>query len=125
MSRQIGTAMGVALLGSVFLGHVDAELPRRLAGLPAADIARASSAAQHFLPAGSGATRLAAQQVIVDGFVRVTMVVSLVSAGAAIAASFIRHRLETKEPVLLVQSVPESGMSQSPAPSAVPVDAAV
>src|SRR3712207_1970299 len=34
MARNIGTAVGVALFGAVFLNHVDAELPKRLADAP-------------------------------------------------------------------------------------------
>ena len=92
MARQIGTSLGVALLGSVFLNHVDGVLPGRLDGVPAPAAARLVTAAERFVPAGSGAAHAAAQQAIVAGFVRISLVASLICAVAAIAAFYIRQR---------------------------------
>ncbi len=82
MARQIGTSLGVALLGGVYLHHVDGATP------PGA----VRGAAEHFLAAGTGATQQAAQQAIVDGFVHICIAVALLSAAAALAALFIHHR---------------------------------
>jgi DHA2 family methylenomycin A resistance protein-like MFS transporter len=91
MARNIGTAMGVALMGAVFLHHVDTELPRRLAHLPPAQVAQVTAAADHFVPAGDGDTRRVAGAVIVDGFVRVAALGALLGGVATAAAGFIRH----------------------------------
>ncbi len=93
MARNIGTAVGVAVMGAVFVQHVNTEMPARLAGQPAADVVRVTAAADHFVPAGEGATRDVARQVIVEGFVRTAVAASVMSAVAALAAVFIRHRV--------------------------------
>lgn len=91
MARNIGTAMGVALFGAVFLNYVDGELPRRLADVPPEQAAQVTAAAEHFVPAGDGTARLAAEQVIVDGFIAIALVTVLIAALATAAAFFIRH----------------------------------
>ncbi|HLZ71473.1 MAG TPA: DHA2 family efflux MFS transporter permease subunit [Dehalococcoidia bacterium] len=90
MARQIGTSLGVALLGGVYLNHVDGALSGASSGAPQQAAVR--RAAEHFLPAGTGAAQAAARQAIVDGFVRVSLFVALLSVAAALAAVFIRHR---------------------------------
>jgi EmrB/QacA subfamily drug resistance transporter len=91
MSRNIGTAMGVAIFGAVFMHHIDTTLPARLDAAPAR-VQQIRSAADHFVPTGDGRARLVAGEVIVDGFVRIAIATSLVTAVAAGAAVFIRHR---------------------------------
>jgi MFS transporter, DHA2 family, methylenomycin A resistance protein len=93
MARNIGTAMGVALFGAVFLNYVDAELPQRLATVPPEQAAQVTAAAEHFVPAGDGAARLAAEEVIVEGFIMIALVTVLIAGLATAAAFFIRHRL--------------------------------
>lgn len=92
MARNIGTSLGVAVLGAVFLHHVDTAMPQRLAPLPPAQAVQMTAAAEHFLPAGEGETYRIASEVIVDGFVLLALVSALMSAVAAGAALFIRHR---------------------------------
>jgi hypothetical protein len=94
MARNIGTAMGVALFGAIFLNHVDRELPARLADLPPEQSAPITAAAEHFVPAGEGEARLAAEEVIVDGFIAIALVTVFIAALATGAAYFIRHRSE-------------------------------
>jgi EmrB/QacA subfamily drug resistance transporter len=92
MARNIGTAVGVALFGAVFLNHVDAELPPRLADVPPAQAAQVTAAAEHFVPAGEGDVRLAASEVIVDGFIQIAAWTVVIAGLATGAAFFIRHR---------------------------------
>jgi EmrB/QacA subfamily drug resistance transporter len=85
MARQIGTAMGVAALGAVFLHHVETDVPARLEGAPPGQVAQVAAAADHFVPAGEGEVRVAAEESIVGGFVLISAVgvaVSAVAAGA-------------------------------------------
>ena len=98
MSRNVGTALGVTLLGAVYLHHVDTEMPRRLAEGPPAQAAQVTAAAGHFVPAGEGETRLVAEQVIVDAFIRTAIAASVLCGIAAVAAFFIRHRAPAAAP---------------------------
>jgi predicted MFS family arabinose efflux permease len=98
MSRNIGTAIGVALLGAIFLHHVDTTMPDRLAGAPPAQVARATAAAEHFVPAGAGELHAETEQVVVDGLVLLSGVAALLSLVAGAAAVFIRHRAAQPTP---------------------------
>ncbi|MGD9894039.1 MAG: MFS transporter [Dehalococcoidia bacterium] len=91
MARNIGTAMGVALFGAIFLNHVDRDLPARLTDLPPEQSAQITAAAEHFVPAGDGEARLASEDVIVDGFIAIAVVTVFIAALATGAAYFIRH----------------------------------
>jgi MFS transporter, DHA2 family, methylenomycin A resistance protein len=91
MARNIGTAMGVAIFGAIFLNHIHGDLPVRLADAPPAQAAQITAAAEHFVPAGDGATRQAAEEAIVDGFVAIALVTVFIAALATGAAFFIRH----------------------------------
>jgi MFS transporter, DHA2 family, methylenomycin A resistance protein len=92
MSRNVGTAVGVALFGAVFLHYVDAEVPARLAGQPPAEVAAATVAADRFVAVGEGPTLAATEQMIVDGFVLLAIVAAVLCAVAMAAAGFIRHQ---------------------------------
>ena len=98
MSRNIGTALGVALLGAVFVHHIDTELPARLADVPPAQMAQATAAAEHFAPAGEGAVRQQSGETIVEGFVLVAFATLLLSAVATVAAFFIRYQAPSRQP---------------------------
>ena len=100
MSRNIGTAVGVALFGSVFLHSVDGNLANELdaAGVPAAEASRYEAAAHHFVPA-AGEGQEASRKAIVDGFVVVSATglgICILAAGAAAA---IRYRPVRAAPV--------------------------
>lgn len=90
MARQIGTAVGVAVLGAVFLQYVDVVLPDRLADGPHSEIEPVVLAAKQFIAIGDGEALAAVRQVIAEGLSRVFLVTAL----AAVAAFFIRHRLQ-------------------------------
>ena len=107
MARNIGTAVGVAVFGAVFLHHVDTELPRRLADAPPAQVAQVTAAADHFVPVGEGDVRLAAEDVILDGFLRIAAWTVLIAGLASVAAFFIRHRL-------VIQPQPEPHRNPAP-----------
>jgi EmrB/QacA subfamily drug resistance transporter len=92
MSRNIGTAVGVALLGTIFASHLDTNLAPALATLPAGQAARVAAAAHHFAPAGTGATLGATRDAIVQSFVWLAAVAALLSLAGTGAALFIRHR---------------------------------
>jgi MFS transporter, DHA2 family, methylenomycin A resistance protein len=114
MSRNIGTSIGVAVLGAVFLHHVDTTVPDRLADAPPAQVAQVQRAAEHFVPAGDGAVRAEAEQVIVDGFVLLaaaSAVLSLIAGGTAV---FIRHRMAAAQPQPLPQPLPDAGRGAAP-----------
>ncbi len=95
MARQIGTAMGVAVLGAVFLHHVKTELPKQLSGLPPEYVAQITTAADHFMPIAQGKARMVAAGVVLEGFVRTALAASILCGMATVAACFIRHRLHT------------------------------
>jgi DHA2 family methylenomycin A resistance protein-like MFS transporter len=97
MARNIGTAMGVALFGAVFLHHVDSELPVRLEAAPPEQVAQITRAAEHFIPTGDGAVRLAVEEAIVDGFVLISLVTVVIAGLAMATAFFIRHRLPASD----------------------------
>jgi Na+/melibiose symporter-like transporter len=93
MARNIGTSMGVALFGAIYLTSVGASLDEQLpAGVPAAQQAQVESAADHFVPAGDGEVRAASEQSIVDGYVQVAFWGVVVAAFATVSAAFIRIR---------------------------------
>jgi MFS transporter, DHA2 family, methylenomycin A resistance protein len=118
MARNVGTAVGVALFGAVFVQYVDAEMPRRLADQPPAQVVEATRAADNFLPSGEGAVRAVTEQVILDGFIFIALFGAIVCLVAMLAAAFIRHRLTT-EPVLaelpLVAQTAEEPAVEQPA----------
>ena len=108
MSRNIGTAMGVAIFGSVFLHSVDDTLPDKLsaAGVPAAEVSRYEGPAHHFVPSGEGEVRDATREAIVDAFLVVSAAglgISVLAAGAGLA---IRYRGANRAPVVVPASVP-------------------
>ncbi len=97
MFRQVGTALGVALFGAVFLHHVHSAIPDATRNLPPDQSARVVAAAEHFVAAGPGDTRAEADRIIVDGFVLVAAYGVLVTAVATASAFFIRPRRLTPE----------------------------
>jgi MFS transporter, DHA2 family, methylenomycin A resistance protein len=117
MARNIGTAMGVALFGAIFLNHVNGEMAQRPADAPPAEAAAVTAAAEHFVPAGSAATRAVTEQVIVDGFVLIALATVVIALLATLAAAFIRHRA----PMALTAG----GRSDAPAPGERSTEAAV
>jgi len=93
MARNLGTAMGVALSGTVYLQYVDGALRSQLAALPPAQFAQLASAAEHFALVGQGATRAMVEQIVIDGFIHIALVGAILTAVAMLAAVFIRPRV--------------------------------
>jgi EmrB/QacA subfamily drug resistance transporter len=106
MFRQAGTAVGVALMGAVFVHHIETDLPARLDATDA-EVAAAEASAERFLPSGEGAALEASRDSIVEGFVLLAGVGIAASAAAAIAAAFVRHRL-AEEPTVAAPQMPRS-----------------
>jgi hypothetical protein len=120
MFRQAGTAVGVALMGAVFVHHIHTDLPPRLDTLPASEAAATEAAAEHFLPAGSPEAQRAASESIVEGFVLLAGVGVVISMAAAGTAMFVRHRSDLAEPVgaTAPAAPPPGGTLGAQAPSA-------
>jgi hypothetical protein len=93
MARNLGTALGVALFGSVYLQSVATQLRSQLAGLPPEQFAVVATAAEHFALAGPDATHAVVAQIVLDGFIHVALAGVVVTAVAMISAVFIRPRV--------------------------------
>ena len=98
MARNIGTSMGVALMGAVYLSHVDGAVATRVGSTSPDQLARLKAGVDHFVPAGQGSVNAVMRQIIVEGFVRTAVVASLVCVVATLAAFFIRHSLSVTVP---------------------------
>ena len=94
MARNIGTSVGVAVFGAVFLHSVDSGLREDLvaSGVPAAEAVRYEEAAHHFVPAPSGEARALSREAIVDGFLVVSGTGLAICLLATSAAAAIRYR---------------------------------
>lgn len=111
MFRQTGTAVGVAIMGAVFVHHIDTDLPSRLHASDPATQMQAQAAAEHFVPLGEGAVADAARESIVEGFVLLAGLGLGLSLLAVTAAAFVRHRID-EEPVAVP---PSASLSRDPA----------
>jgi hypothetical protein len=99
MARNIGTSLGVALFGAIYVhsigSHLVADLP---ATTSAEDAARVEAAADRFVPTGSGETRDVSEQAIVDGYLEVAFWGVVVAGMATLSAAFITIRPRGVEP---------------------------
>jgi EmrB/QacA subfamily drug resistance transporter len=86
MARNLGTAMGVALCGTVFLHYLDSSLPT---ALPMA----AAQAAEQFTVTGDAAVRPVVESLIISGFIYIAWAGAVLCSVATVAALFVRHRL--------------------------------
>ena len=89
MARQVGTAGGIAPLGSVYLGSIEkgwAQLPGQ------AGDAGALAAMRLFETAGGGLLGSATNALVVSGFVQIALATAALCVLATTAALFIRHR---------------------------------
>ncbi|MEX1102798.1 MAG: hypothetical protein WED87_01010, partial [Dehalococcoidia bacterium] len=118
MARNIGTAMGVALFGAIYLTSVGSSLDEQLpADTPPAQRAEVESAAEHLVPAGDSAVREASEQSIVDGYVQIAFWGVVVAALATVSAAFIRVRRTAPDVgTRPVESVPAASPPSPPAP---------
>ncbi len=94
MARNIGTSMGVAIFGAVFLQSMDARLPHALAdaGVPAAEAEVIEARASHFVAPASGPGREAAREAIVDSFIVISIAGLGLAALATTSAAMIRPK---------------------------------
>ncbi len=84
MARNIGTAFGVALLGQVYLWHVNAAL--------SSSPTTSRIAADQFIVSGPGVSRLLVAGIILQGFKLTSLVCLLLCGCAAVFALFMRPR---------------------------------
>jgi EmrB/QacA subfamily drug resistance transporter len=90
MARNVGTAVGVALLGAIYLSQVEAEAGGRFAqegGPPPGVVA----AAGRFVATGSGAVQARAADLIVDGYIALALACAALAGIATLTAGFIRQ----------------------------------
>ncbi|MEX2228063.1 MAG: DHA2 family efflux MFS transporter permease subunit [Dehalococcoidia bacterium] len=92
MARQVGTAVGVTVLGALYVRHIDGAVPVQLAASSSADVAAVLDAAHHFVNAAPAAASAAVSQAIVDGFILIALATSVMAAVAAVASLFIVPR---------------------------------
>jgi DHA2 family methylenomycin A resistance protein-like MFS transporter len=92
MARNIGTSMGVALFGALYLHHVRTEAPSRFAGATADQLASLTGAASKLVAPGEGQLHVAAEHLIVDGYILLAVACLAMALVATAAASLIRYR---------------------------------
>jgi MFS transporter, DHA2 family, methylenomycin A resistance protein len=113
MARQVGTSIGVAMFGAVFVHSIHTELPTALEGMPASEIAIVNERAEHFIPTGSGPAREAVDQVILNGFIDLAVAGILVAGIALFFAFFIRMLPPERPPVTAAsQAVASAAVSR-------------
>jgi predicted MFS family arabinose efflux permease len=98
MARNLGTAMGVALFGTVYSQYVADALGATLAttsSIPADVYTGIYSALEHFAPLDGFIDHAVAVRLIVDGFVHIAFAGVVVTGLATIAAVFIRPGVRT------------------------------
>ena len=102
MARNIGAAFGIALLGQIYLLHINAALPSSLA---------ASRAANQFIVSGVGASRPFVEAAILQGFELTALACVVLCGGAMVVAFFMRTRVAEKSIELVSPEPAESDPS--------------
>ena len=92
MARNIGTAFGVAVLGQIYLLHINAALPSYLAA--------SRAAADQFIVSGGGASRPVVTAAIFQGFKLTALACVVLCASAVVVAFFMRARMPEKGEVI-------------------------
>jgi DHA2 family methylenomycin A resistance protein-like MFS transporter len=98
MARNVGTSMGVAILGAAYLRYIDFEASRRFPGIAGEQSPFLVIAARRFIPSTDAALRGVSEQLIVDGYVLVAGVGLVMVLIATAAAIFIRHGATAARP---------------------------
>jgi MFS transporter, DHA2 family, methylenomycin A resistance protein len=93
MARNMGPAIGVAVLGAVFLHHIDTDIPRQLQGLPPAQVATVTSPAEHMLVEGDAAAQGIAAREIIVALQQLSIAIAILCVAALIAAAYMRHEV--------------------------------
>ncbi len=113
MARNIGTAFGVALFGSVYLRAIDTTLPAQFAGFPVSRALALQHAAEQFVaraPGSSPQVGTVVTRAIDTGFAQQALAGALLCGLAALAALYVartRPRL-THAPLAAVSAVAHS-----------------
>jgi hypothetical protein len=105
MARNLGTAMGVALFGTVYSQYVADALGTYLAAIsviPADAYAGIYSALEHFAPLDQSIEHAVAVRLIVDGFVHIAFAGVVVTGLATVAAVFIRPGVRSAQAAKVV-----------------------
>ena len=114
MSRQVGTSIGIAVFGAVFVRSIDRDLESTVAGLPPAEAATVIESADRFTPIGTGALGFAVDRAILDGFIEVAAWGIALSAIALAAAFTIR--MKAPKPATASPTVAANSPIVAPAP---------
>ena len=99
MSRNIGTSLGVAILGAMYLHYVHDQAPRRFSDASAGQLPGLTAGAARQVPSADPAFHAASSQLIVDGYVLVAIGCLVMALIATFAASFIRYAAPSAAPV--------------------------
>jgi EmrB/QacA subfamily drug resistance transporter len=99
MARNVGTSMGVAVLGAVYLQFLAAEAPARFDDASAEQSAAITASAERFIPSTEAAVAAASEQLILDGYIWICAACVLMAIIATAAAFFIRHGAPAPQPV--------------------------
>ena len=91
MARNLGTAMGVALFGTVYLQSIDAAmLPLQRGVVLPANLQEIVAGAEHFIATAAPGYHAVVLGAIVDGFVHIAFGGVVITTLATLAAVFIR-----------------------------------
>lgn len=90
MSRNIGTSLGVAVLGKWYSTSVSAKL-ETTSDIPLRSMNNLVNSAQHFMITGPQATRYLASSAVVKGFADISMICLIICAIGLILAVLIRN----------------------------------
>ncbi|MDZ7728864.1 MAG: MFS transporter [Dehalococcoidia bacterium] len=116
MSRQLGTSIGVAIFGAVFVHSVAGGLPPELETLPPAEAAAIAEQAERFNPGTDPALAEPLEQTIIDGFVVISAVGVGIAALAAATAWLIRMREPARPGVPAATEAAANPVVTAPAP---------
>jgi DHA2 family methylenomycin A resistance protein-like MFS transporter len=91
MARNLGTAMGVAIFGTVYLQYIDgAMLPLQTGGVLPANLKEIMAAAEHFVVTADLGYQAYVLRAVVDGFIHIAFGAVVITSLATLAAVFIR-----------------------------------
>lgn len=89
MVRNIGTALGIAVLSQVYLFHINTALPTSLAA--------SRSAARQFIVTGTSANHVFIEEIVSQGFQLIALICLILCAIAVALAFFMRSHTHVKE----------------------------
>ena len=97
MSRQLGTALGVAMLSAVYLGSVSGSLDEASAVYPVLGEERSRVEIGQFRPVGEGEVLAASRKIVNSGYGVLNRVCLGLAILAALMALMVRHRLKRED----------------------------